>query len=70
MKEGIVMTIDQAVKAANLLEELYAIEALSGEIEHFLSQKAFEYVPTELCESLVALIEKAYKDKEKEIESL
>lgn len=70
MKVGIIMTIEQAVKVSNLLEELYAIDALRGEIELFLSQKAFEYVPEELFENLMALIKKAYEDKEKEIEAL
>jgi hypothetical protein len=70
MKEGIIMTIEQAVKVANLLGELDAIEALSGEIELFLSNKGFEYLPTELSKSLVALIDKAYEDKKKEIEAL
>jgi hypothetical protein len=70
MKEGKVMTIEQAVKVANLLGELEAIDALSGEIEMFLSNEAFEYLPTELCDSLVALIDKAYEDKKKEIEAL
>lgn len=64
------MTIEQAVKVANLLGELDAIDALSGEIELFLSNKAFEYLPTELYDSLVALIDKAYEDKKKEIEAL
>lgn len=70
MKEGIIMTIEQAVKVANLLGELDAIDALSGEIELFLSNKAFEYLPTELYDSLVALVDKAYEDKKKEIEAL
>jgi len=70
MKEGIIMTVEQAVKVANLLEELYAIDALRGEIELFLSQEAFECVPTELSEKLMALVKKAYEDKEKEIEAL
>lgn len=64
------MTIEQAVKVANLLEELDAIAMLSGEIERFLSNQAFEDLPTELCESLVTLIDKAYEDKKKEIEAL
>ena len=64
------MTIEQAVKVANLLEELDAIEALGEEIELFLSNTEFECLPTELRESLMALIEKAYEDKKKEIESL
>lgn len=70
MKEGIIMTIEQAVKVANLLGELDAIEALRGEIELFLSNKGFEYLPTELCNNLVALVDKAYEDKKKEIEAL
>ena len=70
MKEGKIMTIEQAVKVANLLGELDAIEALSGEIELFLSNEGFEYLPTELRDSLVALIDKAYEDKKKEIEAL
>ena len=64
------MTVEQAVKITNLLEELYAIDAFRCEIELFLSKAAFEYLPTELCDSLVALIDKAYEDKKKEIESL
>ena len=64
------MTIEQAVKVANLLEELDAIEALGSEIELFLSNKGFECLPTELSKSLVALIDKAYEDKKQEIESL
>lgn len=64
------MTIEQAVKVANLLGELEAIDALRGEIELFLSNKGFEGVPIELQESLMALIDKAYEDKKKEIESL
>ena len=64
------MTIEQAVKVANLLQELEAIDALSGEIDMFLSSKAFEYLPTELCDNLVALIDKAYEDKKKEIEEM
>lgn len=64
------MTIEQAVKVANLLGELEAIDALRGEIELFLSNKGFEGVPLELQESLMALIDKAYEDKKKEIESL
>lgn len=64
------MTIEQAVKVANLLQELEAIEALGGEIEHFLSNKVFECLPTELCDNLVALIDKAYDDKKKEIEEM
>lgn len=70
MKEGIIMTVEQAVKVSNLLQELEAIDALSGEIEMFLSNKAFECLPTELCDSLVALIDKAYEDKKKQIEAL
>lgn len=70
MKEGIIMTVEQAVKVANLLGELDAIDALRGEIELFLSNKGFEYLPTELCDSLVALIDKAYEDKKKEIEEI
>lgn len=64
------MTIGQAVKVANLLGELEAIDALRGEIELFLSSEGFECLPTELGKSLVALIDKAYEDKKKEIESL
>ena len=64
------MTVEQAVKITNLLEELYAIDAFRCEIELFLSQEAFECVPTELCEKLMALIDKAYEDKKKEIEAL
>lgn len=70
MKEGKIMTVEQAVKVANLLGELDAIDALRGEIELFLSNEAFEYIPMELRKSLVALIDKAYKDKEEEIEAL
>jgi hypothetical protein len=32
------MTVEQAVKITNLLEELYAIDAFRCEIELFLSQ--------------------------------
>lgn len=64
------MTIEQAVKVSNLLGELEAIDALRGEIELFLSNKGFEGVPIELQESLMALIDKAYENKKKEIESL
>lgn len=64
------MTVEQAVKVSNLLQELEAIDALSGEIEMFLSNKAFECLPQELCDSLVALIDKAYEDKKKEIEEI
>ena len=64
------MTIGQAVKVANLLEELEAIEALSGEIDLFLSNEGFESLPTELRKNLMALIDKAYEDKKKEIENL
>ena len=64
------MTIEQAVKVANLLGELDAIEALGSEIELFLSNKGFECLPTELSKSLIALIDKAYEDKKKEIEGL
>ena len=64
------MTIEQAVKVANLLGELDAIDALRGEIELFLSNEGFEYLPIELSKNLVALIDKAYEDKKKEIESL
>ena len=70
MKEGIIMTVEQAAKITNLLEELYAIDALRCEIELFLSQEAFECVPTELSENLMTLIDKAYEDKKKEIEAL
>lgn len=64
------MTIEQAVKVSNLLQELEAIDALSGEIEMFLSNEAFECLPKELCDSLVALIDKAYENKKKEIEEI
>ena len=64
------MTVEQAAKITNLLEELYAIDALRCEIELFLSQEAFECVPTELFENLMTLIDKAYEDKKKEIEIL
>ena len=64
------MTIEQAVKVANLLGELDAIDALRGEIELFLSNEGFEYIPMELRESLVSLIDKAYEDKKKEIEEM
>lgn len=64
------MTIGQAVKVANLLGELEAIDALREEIELFLSNEGFACLPTELSKSLVALIDKAYEDKKKEIESL
>ena len=64
------MTIEQAVKVANLLGELDAIDALRGEIELFLSNEGFEYIPMELRESLVSLIDKAFEDKKKEIEEM
>lgn len=64
------MTIEQAVKVANLLEELDAIDALRGKIKLFLSNEGFECLPTELRKSLMALIDRAYEDKKKEIESL
>ena len=64
------MTVEQAAKITNLLEELYAIDAFRCEIELFLSQEVFECVPTELSENLMALIDKAYEDKKKEIEAL
>ena len=64
------MTIEQAVKVANLLGELDAIDALRGEIELFLSNEGFEYLPIELSKNLVALIDKAYEDKKKEIEEI
>ena len=35
-----------------------------------LSNEAFEYLPTELCDKIVALIDKAYEDKKKEIEEI
>ena len=70
MKEGKIMTVEQAVKVANLLGELEAIDALRGEIELFLSNDGFECLPTELSKNLVALIDKAYEDKKKEIEAL
>jgi hypothetical protein len=70
MKEGIIMTIEQAVKAANLLEELDAIEALGSEIKLFLSKAGFECLPRELYSSIMALIDKAHEDKKKEIEAL
>ena len=64
------MTIEQAVKVANLLGELDAIDALRGEVELFLSNEGFEYLPMELRESLVSLIDNAYEDKKKEIEEM
>lgn len=64
------MTIEQAVKVANLLEELDAIEALGSEIELFLSNKGFECLPKEVYNSIMTLIDKAYEDKKKEIEAL
>lgn len=64
------MTIEQAVKVANLLEELDAIDALRGEIELFLSNEGFECLPRELYDNIMTLIDKAYEDKKKEIESL
>lgn len=64
------MTIEQAVKVTRLLEELDAIDALSGEIELFLSNPGFESLPIELSDNIIALINKAYEDKKKEIEEL
>ena len=64
------MTIGQAVKVANLLGELEAIDALREEVELFLSSEEFVCLPTELNKSLVVLIDKAYEDKKKEIEAL
>lgn len=64
------MTIGQAVKVANLLEELEAIDALGGQIEMFLSNVALESLPSKLANDIIALIDKAYEDKKKEIESL
>lgn len=64
------MTVEQAVKVANLLEELDAIDALGSEIELFLSNKGFECLPTKLADDIIALIDKAYEDKKKEIEAL
>ena len=64
------MTVEQAAKITNLLEELYAIDALRCEIELFLSQETFECVPIELFENLMALIDKAYEDKKKEIKEM
>ena len=64
------MTIEQAVKVANLLEELDAIEALGSQIEMFLSNVALESLPSKLANDIIALLDKAYEDKKKEIESL
>ena len=64
------MTIEQAVKVANLLEELEAIEALGSQIEMFLSNVALESLPSKLANDIIALLDKAYEDKKKEIESL
>lgn len=64
------MTIEQAVKVTKVLEELNAIDALSGEIELFLSKPGFESLPIELSNNIIALIDKAYEDKKKEIEEL
>ena len=64
------MTIGQAVKVANLLQELEAIEALGSQIEMFLSNVSLESLPSKLANDIIALIDKAYEDKKKEIESL
>lgn len=64
------MTIGQAVKVANLLGELEAIEALGSQIETFLSNVALESLPSKLANDIIALLDKAYEDKKKEIESL
>lgn len=64
------MTIKQAVKVANLLGELEAIEALGSQIEMFLSNVALESLPSKLANDIIALLDKAYEDKKKEIESL
>ena len=64
------MTIGQAVKVANLLQELEAIEALGSQIEMFLSNVALESLPSKLANDIIALLDKAYEDKKKEIESL
>ena len=64
------MTIKQAVKVANLLQELEAIEALGSQIEMFLSNVALESLPSKLANDIIALLDKAYEDKKKEIESL
>lgn len=70
MKEGKNMTIEQAVKVANLLGELEAIEALGSQIEMFLSNVALESLPSKLANDIIALLDKAYEDKKKEIEAL
>ena len=62
------MTIEQAVKVANLLQELEAIDALRAEIDMFLSR--FEYIPTELADKIINLTDEAYINKEKEIEAM
>ena len=64
------MTIEQAVKVANLLGELEAIEALGSQIEMFISNVALESLPSKLANDIIALLDKAYEDKKKEIESL
>ena len=64
------MTIEQAVKVSNLLQELEAIDALGSQIEMFLSNVALESLPSKLANDIIALLDKAYEDKKKEIESL
>ena len=64
------MTIEQAVKVSNLLQELEAINALGSQIEMFLSNVALESLPSKLANDIIALLDKAYEDKKKEIESL
>lgn len=61
------MTIEQAVKVSNLLQELEAIDALGSQMEKFLSDNE---VPSKLTNDIKVLVAKAYNDKKKEIESL
>jgi hypothetical protein len=62
------MTINQAVKVSNLLQELEAIDALCGEIERVLAQDPC--IPSKLANDIIALVNKAYEDKKKEIEEM
>ncbi len=64
------MTVEQAVKVSNLLQELEAIDAFGSQIEMFLSNGAFESLPSKLANDIIALIDRAYDDKKKEIEEM
>ena len=64
------MTKEKALEASKLLNELEAINMLNEELTHFLSHKAFEDIPQSLYGAIFELIEKAYKNKEIELEDL